>query len=474
MTSEILLDTARKVVERTVGLRLDPAQRYRLDYWLHHTAKQRGVADSDLVDEIAAEGPALQAVLDELTVQETSFFRDPAQFAAFRRDVVPTLHSPLTVWSAGCAGGHEPYSIAMVLAESGIASWRVVASDISSRALRQAQSARYEERQLAGLGEAERSRYLRRAGAQWEVVPELREKVTVFRHNLIRDPIPPQAAGAEVVFCRNVLIYFDRADVLAALERIGTTMDPRGWVFLGYSESLWQVSERFHLVRVGSAFAYRQPEPALPDPADLLPPERDGRAAGRGASARRPAPRGEDAPAPGRGGKARGAAASRDADGSRPAVPPAAKLGSAPAAKPVPTPGPVAAPEPVAGPGPGPVPSSRPYPHPAVLEPADATIPTVAELLAEGEAGLEAGDAAAAVSALRKVVYLDPDHAIAHFQLGLAFELMGDQGQSRRALSAARAALGRSSAAAEAALEGYQIAELVRLIDHRLTRTPRP
>ncbi len=133
-------------------------------------------------------------------------------------------------------------------------------------------------------------------------------------------------------------------------------------------------------------------------------------------------------------------------------MPPAAKLGSARAAAPVPMPEPAAA---------GP-------------EPGGDTIPTVAELLAEGEAGLEAGDAAAAVSALRKVVYLDPDHAIAHFQLGLAFELLGDRGQSRRALSAARAALGRSSAAAEAALEGYQIAELVRLIDHRLTRTPEP
>ena len=447
MTSEILLDAARQVVERTVGLRLDPAQRYRLDYWLHHTAAQRGVANSELVDEIAAEGPALQAVLDELTVQETSFFRDPAQFAAFRRDVVPTLRSPLTVWSAGCAGGHEPYSIAMVLAESGIASWRVVASDISSRALRQAQSGRYDERQLTGLGEAERSRYLRRAGTQWEVVPELRQNVTVFRHNLIRDPHPRQAAGAEVVFCRNVLIYFDRADVLSALDRIATTMNPSGWVFLGYSESLWQVSERFHLVRVGSAFAYRQPEATLPDPAAGLPPEMDRRTAGRGASSKRSAP-GEDGSAPGRGGRARGAATSSDGDGSRPGVPPAAKLGSARAAEPAPA--------------------------LAVRERGGDPIPTIAGLLAEGEAGLEAGDLAAAVSALRKVVYLDPDHAIAHFQLGLAFELLGEQGQSRRALSAARAALGRSTAAAEAALEGYQIAELVRLIDLRLTRTTEP
>jgi chemotaxis methyl-accepting protein methylase len=318
MTSEILLDTASEVVQRSVGLRLDPAQRHRLDYWLHHTAKQRGVPDQTIVEEIAAEGPALQACLDELTVQETSFFRDPAQVAAFRRDVVPTLHSPLTVWSAGCAWGHEPYTIAMVLAESGIAEWQVVASDISSRALRQAASGRYEERQLTGLGETERSRYLRKAGDQWEIVPELRSKVTVFRHNLIRDPALAQAAGAEVVFCRNVLIYFDRHDVLAALERIATTMDPRGWVFLGYSESLWQVTERFHLVRVGTAFAYRQPDPAMAAPAAGVLPLADHSNHSRGTSKRTKAPvqpaAGLDA---GRGSRARAATHAEARGGSR-------------------------------------------------------------------------------------------------------------------------------------------------------------
>jgi len=322
MTSEILLDTASEVVQRSVGLRLDPAQRHRLDYWLHHTAKQRGVPDQTIVEEIAAEGPALQACLDELTVQETSFFRDPAQLAAFRRDVVPTLHSPLTVWSAGCAWGHEPYSIAMVLAESGIADWQVVASDISSRALRQAASGRYEERQLTGLGETERSRYLRKVGDQWEIVPELRSKVTVLRHNLIRDPALAQAAGAEVVFCRNVLIYFDRHDVLAALERIATTMDPRGWVFLGYSESLWQVTERFHLVRVGTAFAYRQPDPAMAAPAAGVLPLADHSNRSRGTSKRTEAPvqpaAGLDA---GRGSRARAATHAEARGGPGPPFP---------------------------------------------------------------------------------------------------------------------------------------------------------
>jgi chemotaxis protein methyltransferase CheR len=450
MTSEILLDAASEVVERSVGLRLDPAQRYRLDYWLHHTAQQRRVPDSTIVEEIAAEGPALQACLDELTVQETSFFRDPAQIAAFRRDVVPTLSSPLTVWSAGCAWGHEPYTLAMVLAESGIAKWRVVASDISSRALRQASSGRYDERQLTGLGEAERSRYLRRAGAQWEIVPELREKVSIFRHNLIRDPAPAPAMGAEVIFCRNVLIYFSRTDVLAALERFRTTMDPRGWLFLGYSESLWQVTESFHLVRIGTAFSYRQPDciPAAPE-AKVLPVADHPRHS-RAASKRIKSPgQREAAHDSGRSNGARSAAHANSGGGARPSVPVTTKPGSVPAPAPQASPAPAAA----AAPCPG-------------------GDPSIAALLAEGEAGLQAGDAAAAVAALRKVVYLDPDHAIAHFQLGLAFELRGETRQARRAFSVARAALSRSSAAAEVALEGYQIGELVRMIDHRLTRSP--
>ena len=425
MTSRTLVDTAREVLERSVGLRLDPAQRFRLEYWLNRTAAERGLPESHIVDEIAAEGPALQSALDELTVQETSFFRDPAQFDALRNQVLSTLRPPITIWSAGCAWGHEAYSLAMLLDSSGFPEWNVVASDISSRALRQAQSGRYDERQLAGLSELDRGRYLRRAGDQWEVIPELRQKVSIFRHNLIRDPDPPQASGSAVVFCRNVLIYFDRPEVLVALERIATTMNPMGWVFLGYSESLWQVTELFRLVGVGKAYAYRQPEALPPPPEPYVMP-----AAQRSAQ-----------PPSRRAGGAHGTAAAADGH------PKDRRPSSAPAARPSPE-----------------------VPERSEPESGQPAAPSVAALLAEGEADLQAGELASAVNALRKVVYLDPDHAIAHFQLGLAFELLGEAPQSRRAFAAARAALGRSSAAAEAALEGYQINELVRVIDHRLAR----
>jgi chemotaxis protein methyltransferase CheR len=409
MTS--LVDSARQVLERSVGLRLDPAQRQRLAFVLLSLAEERGVPANLIVDEIAAEGPALQSVLDELTVQETSFFRDRGQFQAFRHAVLPTLRPPLVIWSAGCAWGHEPYTLAMILAEAEFPEWQVVATDISSRALRATQAARYQERGLSGLTEAERSRYLTRVGEdQWEVIPQLRRHVSVQRHNLVGDPLAPGTRGAAVVFCRNVLIYLERARVLTALDGIASAMDPAGWLFLGYSESLWQVTERFRLFRVGEAFAYRL----------------------GGSAARKISPVGE-APV----------------SSSSPPHPLAA---SAPAGKAAAASGTAASSASVGGAG---------------------GEPSVAALLAEGEADLEAGDPAAAVRALRKAVYLDPDQGVAQFQLGLAFEMLGDIGGARRAFSAARAALGRSSAAVEAALEGYQISELTRLLDRRLARAPR-
>ncbi len=353
-----------------------------------------------------------------------------------RDEVLPTLHRPITVWSAGCAWGHEPYSLAMLLAASGIPDWRVFASDISSRALRQTESGRYAEHALKGLTPVERSRYLRKSGDQWEVIPELRERVHVFRHNIVQEAPPADVMGVQVVFCRNVLIYFHRNGVLTALDRIADAMDPKGWLFLGYSESLWRVTERFRLMRLGKAFAYRQPEAGGPVDvewtAEALPePAAPQRAARRNGAIHAPTTSRGGATASGRG------APSSSTDLRAP-VPHSRVSGRA---APTPTPGCV-----------------------------DSSTAPEAILLAVGEAALEIGDAQAAIAALRKVVYLDPDQAIAHFQLGLAFELAADPAQARRAFSAARSALARTSAAAEVALEGYQVGELTRFLDQRLSR----
>lgn len=254
------LVAAAHLLSRRVGLRLDPAIRGRLARCVKDGAAASGEAEQDYVARLDRDPDALQDLLNRITVQETSFFRHPDQFAALAQHVLGQLgDGPVRIWSAGCANGQEAYSLAMLLDESGRESWSIVASDVSTNAIGRARRGRYAERELGGLSTERRRRHLVAAGDGWEVVPRLRQRVEVLRHNLVSDPPPFDPGTASVVFCRNVLIYFRQEEVVTFLERLATWMAPGAWLFLGYSESLWQVTDSFQLVRVGDAFIYRVP-----------------------------------------------------------------------------------------------------------------------------------------------------------------------------------------------------------------------
>ena len=385
------LEDAGRLLSRRVGLRLDPAIRGRLARAVRDEALRAESDEAGYVARLDADPDLLQELLNRVTVQETSFFRDPGQFAALATYVLPGLRDaggPVRIWSAGCSNGQEPYSLAMTLAESGIGDWGIVASDISTKALGRTRRARYRERELRGLSSARRARFLAEVEDEWEIVPALRERITLVRHNLAEEPPPFQPGECQVVFCRNVLIYFQHDDVVAFLDRVAERLPVNGHLFLGYSESLWQVSDRFQLMRLGEAFAY-QLAGAAPAPA---------------AAARRTPP----PPTPER-----------------------------PARRPRPTREPV------------------------------ATESSV-ELMAAGEAALGTGEHAAAIAAFRKAVFIDPDHPVAHLNLGLALEMAGDEVAARRAYAAARAALDRcDTAVVELTLEGYHLDDLVRLLDSK-------
>ena len=399
--TERAVDDAGRLLSRRVGLRLDPAIRGRLERAVRDEAARVGDDPEAYVASLERDPDRLQDLLNRVTVQETSFFRDPGQFAALASWVLPALRlsgEPVQVWSAGCANGQEPYSLAMVLAESGIERWQVTATDISTAALARTRAARYAERELRGLSEERRHAHLVSASdGTWAIRPELKDNVQVLRHNLASDPPPFMAGACQVVFCRNVLIYFGHDDVVAFLDRLAARLAPNGHLFLGYSESLWQVTERFRLVRLGDAFAYRP---------------------STGATATPPAP--------------------------------------SPARRPRPS---VAAP-----PSPPRERRSRPVAAPPVEEPRS----DVSELLATGEAALDRGEHAEAVTAFRKAAFMDPDHPLAHLSLGLALEVTGDDVAARRAFAASRAALARcDTAAVEATLEGYRLDDLVALLDRK-------
>jgi len=232
----------------------------------------------------------LRRLLPLVTVGKTSFFRDEKQFLALRT-LLPGLVArataggpPIRIWSAGCATGEEPYSIAMTLAEAGAAPRQVelLATDLNPEAVAAAARGLYEARRVRDIPQALLGKHFDREGDAWRVRTSLRQHIQAIRpHNLVSATFPaPGGGGWDVIFCRNVIIYFDTPTTQRVLEQFLGALNPGGWLFLGYSESLFRNVDGFDLTEVGGAFLYRKPEdgPRMPAPArpasavPVLPP----------------------------------------------------------------------------------------------------------------------------------------------------------------------------------------------------------
>ena len=224
--SDVLLDRAAELMDRELGLRPDPSLRSRLQRCLRDEAAARGEDLERYVARLAVDLEARQSLYDRLTVQETAFFRHPGQFQALAERVLPGIDGPAVIWSAACSNGQEPYSLAMVLDEQAVRG-SVVATDVSTHALRRTSEGSYRSHELAGLSPARRDRYLTGgSGDGWEVRKALRDRVKVQHHNLIADPLPDHVGSCHAVFCRNVLIYFSPEQVTAFLTRLAKALHP--------------------------------------------------------------------------------------------------------------------------------------------------------------------------------------------------------------------------------------------------------
>ena len=187
-------------------------------------------------------------MIDEVTTNKTDFFREPAHFRFLVESVVPDLtrfRRKLTIWSAGCSSGEEPYTLAMVLSDYAERlpgfEFLVLATDISTNVLGKAQKAIYDEERVAPVSSEFKRKYLLRSKDKTQktvrIVPELRSRVRFRRLNFMdgdfgfREPI-------DVIFCRNVIIYFDKATQERLLNRFCRHLVPGGYVFMGHSEAL--------------------------------------------------------------------------------------------------------------------------------------------------------------------------------------------------------------------------------------------
>jgi chemotaxis protein methyltransferase CheR len=209
--------------------------------------------------------------LTELVVNhETQFFRTPAHHRALREEILPTLHrersgtQPLRCWSAGCATGEEPYSLAIsVLSTLGEPLPRQVeihATDISAQALAKAQLGRYRGRTLMNIAQDELQRYFTPDHSYQVVRPEVRGLIQFEQHNL-HTPVPIWARSLDIIFCQNVTIYFSIDVCRELMGRFFEVLQPGGYLFLGFSETLWRIFDRFETVEIAGAFVYRKPVP---------------------------------------------------------------------------------------------------------------------------------------------------------------------------------------------------------------------
>jgi chemotaxis methyl-accepting protein methylase len=258
------LDHAALLLRSRAGLKAEPASRSRLERLLHEGANLAGIPVNRYVDIVDTEPAAFDDLLDRVTVQHSAFFRDPSQFVALAELVRNGGAAPHTVWSAGCGNGQEPYSLAMLLHESGRHNWHVVATDVSFHALARAEAAQYTEREVSGLSVERRRKYLTPTPGGFEIAPFLRSNVRFAHHNLARADASSSVPESAVVFCRNVLMYFGREESETSIRRIAERIGIGGHLFLGHSDSPGRMTGYFEAVKVAGVLCYRRLAAAAP------------------------------------------------------------------------------------------------------------------------------------------------------------------------------------------------------------------
>ena len=254
-------DLLSDLLKRRSGLTLTPDKIYLLESRLTPLARKQGMASlDDLVRELRTSGnePLFQAVTEAMTTNESFFFRDSTPFDLFREHVLPGLrerraaNKTFRIWCAAASSGQEPYSLAMILKEQGTqwSDWRIeiVGTDISLEVLEKAKQGVYSQFEVQrGLPIQYLIKYFKQNGDVWQLSPDIRNMVTFREFNLLK---PFNELGRfDVVFCRNVLIYFDQPTKTNVLERLRDIIPTDGTLFLGAAETVLGLTDRFRPVR---------------------------------------------------------------------------------------------------------------------------------------------------------------------------------------------------------------------------------
>lgn len=282
----------RELLRSHCGLHFADDLRYLLEKRVARRAEAQGLASFASYHYLlrcgAQRDEELARLVDEVTTNETYFMREAGQLRALVHEIVPELAAgssgPVNIWSAGCSSGEEPYSVMMLALEAGLEpgrDLRVYASDISRSMLQKARQGEYRESSFRSMEDRLRRRYFVERDGLYRICDDVKRHVC-FAHLNLLDPTRRGLLGSmDVVLCRNVIIYFDletKRRVIAALE---DKIRPGGYLLLGHSESLIDLSTAFELRHLRHDMVYRKPDRGESAGAWYAPPTRAGHEAPR-------------------------------------------------------------------------------------------------------------------------------------------------------------------------------------------------
>jgi chemotaxis protein methyltransferase CheR len=262
----------RKIIYARSGIHFPDAKKYVLESRLGNRLLELEIEDYDQYISYLTIGPyqqdEFQEMFNRITINETSFFRNEPQLDVFERQVLPELLEArkgvrrLRLWSAACSTGEEPYTLAIMLHRTlgaRLSDWRIeiLGSDISEKVLEIAQEGVYSDYAMRSTNALVKQRYFTQNGQSWKLQDSVRGMVSFQLHNL-KDRLGAKRFGAwDVIFCRNVMIYFDDAMKDGVLQTFSDQLAPDGTLFIGHSESI-RGSSLFSAMPVPQGFCYRK------------------------------------------------------------------------------------------------------------------------------------------------------------------------------------------------------------------------
>ena len=260
-------DIVRSLIRTEAGIVLEQGKEYLVEARLSPLARREGFASpSALIARLGGiKSPLHTRVVEAMTTNETIFFRDIEPFEVLRKEVLPAMIDArratrrLQIWCGASSTGQEPYSIAMTLLDTPeLAGWTIdiLATDISTDVLARAREGLYSQLEVnRGLPATQLVKHFEKKGLEWQISQKLRSMVRFEYLNLMR-PLPSMTAP-DIVFLRNVLIYFDTSDKSAILTRIRGAMRQDGYLFLGAAETTRNLDDRFERLPYSKTGCYR-------------------------------------------------------------------------------------------------------------------------------------------------------------------------------------------------------------------------